>query len=83
MRMNQRTLRQSNRMDLDDVAGGREGKGVIFATILLAWSGWNRTLVTLLRPWIRRFTMIICAWWLQTKNYFSGQEFEEIHRNIK
>ena len=49
------------------------------------WSnglGSTRTLVTLLRPWIRRFTMIISAWWLRTSSKFSGQEFEEIHRNI-
>ena len=37
---------------------------------------------TLLRPWIRRFTMIIFAWWLRTSSKFIGQEFEEIHRNI-
>ena len=30
----------------------------------------------------RRFTMIISAWWRQTNSKFSGQEFEEIHRNI-
>ena len=48
------------------------------------WSydiGSTRTLVTLLRPWIRRFTMIISAWWLRTTaNY--GQEFEKLRRNI-
>ena len=44
--------------------------------------GSTRTLVTLLRPWIRRFTMIISAWWLQTSSKFSGQEFQEIHKNI-
>ena len=26
--------------------------------------------------------MIISAWWLRTSSKFSGQEFEEIHRNI-
>ena len=26
--------------------------------------------------------MIISAWWLQTGSKFSGQEFEEIYRNI-
>ena len=36
-----------------------------------------------LRPWIRRFTMDICAGWLSTSSKFSGQEFEEIHRNIE
>ena len=39
-------------------------------------------MVTLLRPWIGRFTMIISAWRLQTSIKFSGQEFEEINRNI-
>ena len=42
----------------------------------------TRTLVTLLRPWIRRFTMIISAWWLRTSSKFSGQEFEAIHSLI-
>ena len=49
------------------------------------WShdgGSNLTLVTLLRHWIRRFTMIISAWWLRTSSKFSGQEFEEIHKNL-
>jgi len=27
---------------------------------------------TLLLPWIRRFTMIISAWWLWTSSKFSG-----------
>ena len=40
------------------------------------------TLVTLLRPWIRRFTMIISARWLQTGSKFSGQEFEEIQKPV-
>ena len=44
--------------------------------------GSTRTLVTLLRPWIRRFTMIISATWLRTSSKFSGQQFEEIHRSI-
>ena len=42
-----------------------------------------RTLVTLLRPWTRRFTMIISAWWHRTSSKFSGQEFEETHRSIR
>ena len=44
--------------------------------------GSTRTLVTLLHPWIRRFTMIISAWCLRTSSKFSVQKFEEIHRNI-
>ena len=44
------------------------------------WSndlGSTRTLATLLRPWIRRITMIISAWWLRTNSKFSGQEFKK------
>ena len=33
-----------------------------------------RTLVTLLRPWIRRFTIIISAWWLRTSSKFTWEE---------
>ena len=44
--------------------------------------GSNRTLVTLLRSWIRRFTMTISAWLLWTSSEFSGQEFEEIQKYI-
>ena len=59
-----------------------KGKSIVFATTLIAWSGFNHTLVTLLRPWIRRFAMIISAWWLRTSFKLRGQEFEEIHKNI-
>ena len=34
----------------------------------------TRTLVTLLRPWIRRFTIIISAWWLRTSSKFMWEE---------
>ena len=34
----------------------------------------TRTLVTLLRPWIRRFTMIVSAWWLRTNSKFTWKE---------
>ena len=50
------------------------------------WSndlGSTRTLVMLLRFWIRRFTMIISAWYVRTSSKFSGQKFEEIHRNVR
>ena len=33
--------------------------------------GSTRTQVTLFRPWIRRFTMIISAWWLRTSSKFT------------
>ena len=33
-----------------------------------------RTLVTLLRPWIRRFTIIISAWWLRTSSKFTWEK---------
>ena len=60
---------------------------VVFSstTTLIVWFGLTRTLVsvTLLRRWIRRFTMIISAWRLRTRSKFSGQEFEEIYKNIE
>ena len=34
----------------------------------------TRTLVTLLRPWIRRFTIIISAWWFRTSSKFTWEE---------
>ena len=40
-----------------------------------------RTLETLMRPWIRRFTIIISVW-LRTSSLFSGQEFKEIQRAL-
>ena len=43
---------------------GRKGKGVVFRRPKSHDLGSTRTLVTLLRPWIRRFTVIISAWWL-------------------
>ena len=57
-----------------------------FRTTLIAWSGFNQhfcTLVILLCPWIRRLTMIICAWWLRTSSKFGRQEYEELHMNNK
>ena len=41
------------------------------------WShdpGSTCTLVTLLHPWIRLFTMIILVWWLRTSNKFTWEE---------
>ena len=61
---------------------GPIGKGVIFTTTLIERSGFNPHPGHAFCPWISRFTMIISAWWLQTSSKFSGQEFEEIHRNI-
>ena len=56
---------------------------------VVLWRLWShdlgslRTLVTLLRPWIRRFTIIIPAWWLRTSSKFSEPEqFEDIYVNI-
>ena len=34
----------------------------------------TRTLVMMLRPWIRRFTIIISAWWLRTSSKFTWEE---------
>jgi len=34
-----------------------------------------------LRPWIRRFTMIISAWWLRTSSKFSGNKSKKQPEN--
>ena len=81
------------RVSIDDISivkqfcqqRGWEVKGVVFTTILIAWSGflrrfWShdlgstRLLVSLLRLWIRYCTMIISAWWLQTSSKFTWEE---------
>ena len=36
----------------------------------------TRTLVALLRPWIRRFTIIISAWWLRTSSKVMWEEVQ-------
>ena len=61
---------------------GREGKGVVLRRPGSHDMGSIRTRVTLLRPWIRHLTIIFFAWWLRTSSKFSGQEFEEMYRNI-
>ena len=61
---------------------GRDGKGVVFTTTQIEENASTSTLVTLLRPLIRRFAMIISAWCLRASCEFSRHEFEEIHRNI-
>ena len=53
----------------------REGKGYNDPDRMI-W-----VLVKLLRPWIKRFMIIIFTWWLQTSSKLSGQELEEIHTN--
>ena len=40
----------------------------------------TRILVTLLRPWIRRFTMFISASWLRTSSKFT---WEEVNRHLE
>jgi len=35
---------------------------------------WKQCDHTLLHPWIRRFTMIISAWWLRTSSKLSGKK---------
>ena len=37
----------------------------------------TRSLIMFLHPWIRRFTMIISAWWLWTRSKFSGQALKK------
>ena len=45
--------------------------------------GSTRTLVTSLRPWIRRFSMIISAWWLRTNGEFTWEEIKRKPENLK
>ena len=45
--------------------------------------GSTRTLVMLLHPWIRRFTMIISAWWLQTSSKFTWEEVIRQPENLE
>ena len=61
---------------------GQECKWIVFTMIMLHDLGSTSTRSTLLRPWIKRFTMIISAWRLRTSSKFSRQAVEEIHRNI-
>ena len=41
------------------------------------------SLVTFLRLWIRRFTMIISAWWLQTSSKFTWEEVKRQPKNLE
>ena len=50
---------------------------------LISLSGFKSLPGTLLRLWIKRFTIIFSAWWLWASGKFSGQEYEEIYRNIE
>ena len=61
---------------------GGMGKGVVFTTTLIAWPGFNPHSGHAVGPWIRRFTIIISAWWIRTSRKFSGLEFEEVHKKI-
>jgi len=36
-----------------------------------------------LRPWIKRFTMIISAWWLRTSSKFSGKKSKNNRKTRK
>ena len=45
--------------------------------------GSTGTLVSLLRPWIRRFTMIISAWWLRTSSKFMWEEVKGQPENLE
>ena len=50
---------------------GGEGKGAVFSTTHIADLGSTCTLGKLLRLWMRRFTMIISAWWLRASSEFT------------
>jgi len=41
------------------------------------------SLVTLLIPWIRRFTMIFAAWWLRISSKFSGKKSKKQPENAE
>ena len=43
----------------------------------------NSTLVTLLRSWIRRFTMIISTWWFRTSCKFKWEEVKRQSENLE
>ena len=61
---------------------GRKGKNHFYDYLnRMLWVS-THTLVTLLRPWKRRFTMMTSAWWLWINSKFSGQEVEDIYWNI-
>ena len=45
--------------------------------------GSTRTLVTLLRPCIKRFTMIISAWLLRTRSKFACEEVKRQLENLE
>ena len=43
----------------------------------------TRTMVELLRPWIRRFTIIISAWWLRTSSKFMWEEVKRQQESLE
>ena len=49
--------------------GGREGRGIVLRR---PWS-----MVTSLRIWMRRFAMIISAWWFRTSSAVSWQDLKK------
>ena len=59
----------------------KKGKCIVFTAILIAYLGSTRSLITLLRPWIRRIK-IISAWWFRTSSKLSKQKFEETIENL-
>ena len=58
---------------------GRKGKDVVFTKKMILGS--TRILVTLLRTWMRRFTMIFSAWWLRTSKKFTWEELKRQSEN--
>ena len=59
---------------------GRERQGDVVATTLSHDLSSTHSLVTSLRHWIGRYTMIISTWWLRTSTKFNEQKFKEIHK---
>ena len=79
------TLRPRPRTSKCVLEDSTSGKGVIFTMTLIAWSWFNLYSCHIFGPWIRRFTMIMSAWWLRTSSEFGGQEFEvaKISKQLK
>ena len=60
---------------------GREGKGRSYGDSDLMIMSSTHTLVTMLRPWIRRLTIIISAWRLQTSSKFTWEKVKRQPEN--
>jgi len=39
--------------------------------------------IALLSPWIRRFVMVISAWWLRTSSKLTGKKLKKQPKDLK